>query len=54
MKTKTIMVMVTEDFKERVRKAANHDNKSLSAYVIDCLLVDLKKRKVENIKSFSK
>ena len=43
-KTKTIMIMVTEEFKERVQNAADHDNKTLTGYVTDCLLADLNKR----------
>lgn len=47
MKTKHIVVKVTEEFKKRVKKAAERDNKTLSSYVRDCLLEDFK-RKGEN------
>lgn len=43
-KTKTIMILATEDFKKRVQKAAIEDNKTLTGYITDCLLADLKKR----------
>ena len=36
--------MVSDDFKERVRKAAQNDNKTLTSYITDCLLSDLNKR----------
>ena len=44
MKTKTIMIMVSESFKNRVKKAAIEDNKTLTGYVNDLILSDLKKR----------
>lgn len=44
MKTKHIVVRVTEAFKERVRKIAGRDNKSMSDYVSDLIRADLKKR----------
>jgi hypothetical protein len=48
MKTKTIMIMVTPEFKKRVWEAANKDNKSLTDYVRDCLLVDLENKDMNN------
>ncbi len=48
MKTKTIMIMVSNDFKKRVQKAAIEDNKTLTGYVTDCILTDLKKREKKN------
>lgn len=44
MKTKHIVVKVTEVFKKRVKKAAERDNKTLSSYVRDCLLEDFKRK----------
>jgi hypothetical protein len=43
-KTKTIMILVTEQFKNRVVEAAGADNKTLTGYITDCLLDDLNKR----------
>ncbi len=43
-KEKTLMLWVSEEFKTRVQKAATDDNKTLTGYVTDCLLSDLKKR----------
>lgn len=45
MKTKNIRILVTEDFKKEVEQAANQDSKTLTSYVIDCILVDLRKRR---------
>ena len=47
-KNKTIMFMVTEEFKERVRLASNQDNKTLSSYISDLLLIDLNRRDKKN------
>ncbi len=45
MKNKSITFLTTEEFKKEVEKAAKTDNKTLSGYVTDCLLLDLKKRR---------
>ena len=45
MKNKDIRFLVTEEFKKEVEKAAKQDNKTLSGYITDCVLVDLKKRR---------
>ena len=47
-KHKTIMIMVTDEFKIRVKKAAAQDNKTMTGYVTDCLLADLNKRDKKN------
>ena len=43
-KTKTIMILVTEEFKSRVQKASEIDNKTITGYVTDCLLTDIIKK----------
>jgi len=43
-KTKTIMIMVTEESKLRVQTAAEIDNRTITAYVTDCLLADIIKK----------
>lgn len=45
MKNKDIRFLVTEEFKKEVARAAREDNKNLSGYITDCILVDLKKRR---------
>ena len=45
MKNKDIRFLVTEEFKKEVENAAKQDNKSLSGYITDCVLIDLKKRR---------
>ena len=44
MKTVHLVVKATEEFKNRVRKAAERDNKTMSSYVRDCLLEDFKRK----------
>ena len=44
MKNKDIRFLVTENFKKEIAKAATQDNKTLSGYITDCVLADLKKR----------
>ena len=48
MKTKHLVLRVTEEFKARVKKAAERDNKSLSAYVVDLVLADFAKKEKKN------
>ena len=36
------------EFKKEVETAAKTDNKTLSGYITDCLLLDLKKRRKKN------
>ncbi len=50
-KTKHLVIKVTQEFKDKVCKVASSDNKSMSAYVTECILVDLKKRGLKNAKS---
>ena len=45
MKNKDIRFLVTESFKAEVATAAKEDNKTLSGYITDCVLVDLKRRR---------
>lgn len=45
MKNKDIRFLVTEEFKNEASKAASQDNKSLSRYISDLILEDLKKRR---------
>lgn len=44
MKTEFIVVKATLDFKDRVKKGAARDNRTLSGYVTDLLLKDLKEK----------
>ena len=48
MKTERLTILTTDEFKKEVEKAAKSDNKTLSGYVTDCLLLDLKKRRKKN------
>jgi hypothetical protein len=45
MKRKLIQFKATEEFKKEVQKAASEDNKTLTGYITECLLLDLKKRR---------
>jgi len=45
MKTEHIVVKATKEFKEKVKQVAVENNKTLSGYVTDCILSDLKKEK---------
>ena len=50
MKTERITILATEEFKKEIEKAAESDNKTLTGYITDCLLIDLKKRRGKNVK----
>lgn len=53
MKNKDIRFLVTESFKNEIANAAKEDNKSLSGYITDCVLADLKKRRKRDVKNTS-
>ncbi len=47
MKKTQIVLRSTEDFKNRVKRAAGIDNKNASEYIRDLILEDLKKKETE-------
>ena len=43
MKDKFIHIKVTEDYKDRIRKAAEYSNVSISAFVVEAINKELKR-----------
>jgi len=50
MKRKLIQLKVTEEFKKRVEKAARSVNQTMTGYITECVVKDLKE-KGKNVKS---